>query len=221
MARKKGKNPVGERRNAIAAAIRVRGQSPHNIWIIRPPFDKEDILLNSDIAMELFYYLEGDPSFKDINYQVLRTPVGSDLPPSIFGRVFAQVTLDDGTARSVVPCIENASEVAQSSPGDLRHYVTLTTLDLALQRTENWRRIIPCIRRVRLHSTAKLERSIVIGFQPGRKRSIREVLGSFSGENPGLVLGALAIVLRQRQLSSDLDIKPWSLNTILWSAHRD
>ena len=67
MARKKGKNPVGERRNAIAAAIRVRGQSPHNIWIIRPPFDKEDILLNSDIAMELFYYLEGDPSFKEIS----------------------------------------------------------------------------------------------------------------------------------------------------------
>ena len=217
MARKKGKNPVGERRNAVAAAIRERGQSPHNIWIIRPPFEKTDILLNSDIAMELFYYLEGEPSFKDINYQILRTPVGSDLPPSIFGRVFAHVGLDDGTTRSVVPCLENASEVPESSSGELRHYVTLATLDQAVQRTENWRRVIPCIRRVRLHSTATLQRSIVIGFQPGRRRSIREVLGSFPGENSGLVLGALAIVLRQRQLASDLDTRPWSLNTILWS----
>lgn len=217
MARRKGKNPVGERRNAVAAAIRARGQSPHNIWIIRPPFDKEDILLNSDIAMELFYYLEGEPSFKDINYQVLRTSVGSDLPPSIFGRVFAHVTLNNGTTRSVVPCIEDTSEAAESSSAESRYSVTLATLDLAVQRTENWRRIIPCIRRVRSHSTATLERSIVIGFLPERKRSIREVLGSFSGEDPGLVLGALAIVLRQRLLESDLDIRPWSLNTMLWS----
>ena len=217
MAREKGKNPVGERRNAVAAAIRERGQSPHNIWIIRPPFYKEDIHLNSDLAMELFYYLEGDPSFTDINYEVLRTPMGGDLPRSIFGRVFAHVTLEDGSTRAVVPCLESAPKVPESSAGDSRYYVPLIRLDMAAQRIENWRRIIPCIRRVRLHSTAALERSIVIGLQSGQKRTIREVLGSFPGESPGLVLGALAIVLRQRQLASDLDARPWSLNTILWS----
>ena len=196
MAREKGKNPVGERRNAVAAAIRERGQSPHNIWIIRPPFYKEDIHLNSDLAMELFYYLEGDPSFTDINYEVLRTPMGGDLPRSIFGRVFAHVTLEDGSTRAVVPCLESAPKVPESSAGDSRYYVPLIRLDMAAQRIENWRRIIPCIRRVRLHSTAALERSIVIGLQSGQKRTIREVLGSFPGESPGLVLGALAIVLR-------------------------
>ena len=91
-------------------------------------------------------------------------------------------------------------------------------IDRAAQRIENWRRVIPCIRRIRNYPTATLQRLILLDFTPGRRRSIREVLAAFRDDDQALVLGALATLLRRRELRSDLDENAWSLNTCLWSA---
>lgn len=215
MARKKAKSPLGARRNALAAAIRERGQSPHNIWVIRPPFEDEDVLLNSDVAMELFYFIEGEPSFVDIDYRALRTPIGEDTTDSIADREFARVTTKDGQSLKVVYSVDAA---ASESDDTATYRVTLSMLDKASQRTENWRRVIPCIRRIRTYPTATQERLILLGVQPGVRRTVREVLAKFANDHQAIVLGALATVLRRRELCSDLDNAPWSLNTQLWSA---
>lgn len=215
MASGKGKHPVGARRNALAAAIRERGQSPHNIWLIRPPFDKEDILVNSDVAFDFFYYIEGEPRFVDIDYRVLRAPARTETSLSIFDRVFAHATYADGRVVEVVLSVE--PPVNAMTEHDRRHTVTLEMLNLANQRIENWRRIIPCIRRITTYPTATLQRMIVLGLVGGKRRTIRQIVNDFSDENSALVLGALAIVLRRREISADLDRKPWSQNTLVWS----
>src|SRR5579859_7300671 len=100
MTRKKGTTPAQARRNALADAIRARGESPYNIWVIRPPLEYEDILLTSDVAQELFYFLEGDHRFIHIRYPGLKAS-GSEQPVSIVNRIFAEVVTRAGKVLNV------------------------------------------------------------------------------------------------------------------------
>lgn len=210
MSKKRAASPAREGRNKLAEAIRARGQSAYNIWVVRPPFDSEDILLNSDVALELFYFIEGDPRFVEITYDALR----ADASPSIVRREFARARERDGTIVSVeLSFDQEASRRGAAVAGEFIEIVNLSTLDEYAQRIENWRRVVPCIRRVRSHSTALIAHLLLRSLKDGAARTIRQILASLADHDAALVLGALAGLLRKRDLQADLDEKPWSLHT--------
>ena len=96
--------------------------------------------------------------------------------------------------------------------------IGIPELDAYRQRIENWRRIVPCIRRVRRHPIATVERQLLLALRDGEQRSIRYLRNVLTPCPAALVVGAIATLLRRRELRSDCDSKPWSLNTLLRSA---
>lgn len=217
--KKTHKTPAQTRRKNLAEAIKSRGHSPYNIWVVRPPFAEEDLLLTSDIAFELFYYLEGDPKYVDIEYPSLKASF-SEAPISIADYVFAIAADACGHTTTIKFSheISNANVTTQVSDEleSLTRIVTLDELDSNVQRVENWRRIIPCIRRVKLLPMASLERVIVQKLRDGKRQTIRQIIKAHSNESTAILLGALALALRHRHIKADLDTKPWSLNTWVW-----
>jgi hypothetical protein len=219
MAKKINKTPAQTRRNALAEAIKARGHSPYNIWVVRPPFADEDLLLTSDIAFELFYYLEGDPRYVEIEYPGLKATY-SEGPVSISDFMFAYAADSCGQIAQIkfshTPAsISESNEMYEGEESPTR-IVTLDELNSNVQRVENWRRIIPCIRRVKLLPMATLERVIVQSLRDGKHQTIRQILKAHSNESTAKLLGGIALALRHRYIEADLDTKPWSLNTWLW-----
>jgi hypothetical protein len=93
--------------------------------------------------------------------------------------------------------------------------VDLAMLTASSMRIENWRRIIPCIRRVRFHAIAVHERGILNAVRDGQERSIRQVSMAMGGPSVPLLTGAIATLLRRRVLVSDCDTRPWSWHTMI------
>lgn len=210
MSKKRPPSPAREGRNKLAEAIRARGQSAYNIWIVRPPFDDQDILLNSDVALELFYYLEGDPRFVEIDYGALR----ADPSPSVNRRVFARARERNGTVVDIeLSFDQEAGRRGAGIAGEFVEVVNVGALDAHAQRIENWRRIVPCIRRVRSHSTGLIAHLLLTSLKDGAARTIRQILAGLADHDTALVLGTLASSLRKRDLQADLDDKPWSMHT--------
>ena len=219
MAQKKSSTPAQARRNSLAEVIRERGESPYNIWVARPPFDDDDVLLTSDSAFELFYYLEGDARFIQISYAPLQQIDGKRLANSDSALAFARVVDAEGQTREVF-----MSRMGKSGNGTVTTEETsamvigIPELDAYRQRIENWRRIVPCIRRVRRHPIATVERQLLLALRDGEQRSIRYLRNVLTPCPAALVVGAIATLLRRRELRSDCDSRPWSLNTLLRSA---
>ncbi|MGH8113095.1 MAG: hypothetical protein ACREPL_14435 [Rhodanobacteraceae bacterium] len=214
--------PAQAQREKLGAAIRQRGRSPYNLWLVRPPFEARDLILASDLEFEAFYYVEGEPGFADIRYLPQWYAIeGGELPRSR-SQEFAAVTTTDGRKVTVqlnfseTPARCSAAVVPVSTHGVVR--INLQTLDDHTQRVENWRRVVPCIRRTCRHPTSGLQRQIAIVVGADGKKSLRTVRNQFSDVDAGLFWGAVATILRRRELASDLDSRPWSLNTLVWDA---
>lgn len=222
MARVKQKTPAQAQRYKLTAAIRDRGEKGTNIWLVRPPFQTRDLFLSSDPQFEAFYLLEGEPAFREIRYLSQWydvQPVEQLWRPL---RQFAVVTTVDDQELSVELAFE-AESPKGSAAASLRPFegvvrVNVDMLNQHIQRIENWRRIIPCIRRVRLHATAAVERQIAIFLHKKGRITLRNLHGHFSDVDVGIFYGAIATLLRKRELCADLDTRPWSLNTCVWNA---
>lgn len=220
MASKKQQTPAQAQRNRVAAAIRARGERVSNIWLIRPPFETRDLILNSDPQFETFYLLEGEPAFAEIRYLPQWYDVEAKQTESSF-KELAVVTTLEGQELSVRLAFgtEPPKERAEGAlkPVDGVIHVNLRVLDHHIQRIENWRRVIPCIRRVRLHGTAALERQIAVLLHTHGRSTLRSLQLRFADLDAGTFFGAVGILLRRRELLSDLDTRPWSLDTLVWS----
>ncbi|WP_038618215.1 hypothetical protein [Dyella jiangningensis] len=213
------KTPAQERRNELAAAIRARGERGSNIWLLRPPFQSRDLVLNSDLQFEAFYVVEGEPTFRQIRYLPGWYQAHEHESPSDASKDFAVVTTLDEQEFSVRLAFDaNPGETANAlTPlhGEIR--VHIGVLDSHIQRVENWRRVIPCIRRVRLHATSAIERQIALMVHARRRLSLRDLRERFLDVDAAIFFGSVAILLRRRELQSDLDTRPWSLNTCVWT----
>jgi hypothetical protein len=204
----KHKTPAQARRGDLAQAIKARSRSPYNIWVVRPPLDSKDLILESDPAMELFYFLEGDSRFADIRYS--RTDSETNREGSA-SRLFAHATSVQRRETGIFWW--GAKDVPEAEDGKV--HVNLRDLDSFAQRIENWRRIVPCIRRVKLHPTGAIERLILLALRDGQARSIRQLVAQLGEPSQALTVGAIALLLRKRSVSGDVDERPWSLNTML------
>ncbi|AIF48154.1 hypothetical protein [Dyella japonica] len=222
VANKKQKTPAQAQRSKIAEAIRKRGDKGTNIWLVRPPFEQKDLILNSDPAFEAFYLLEGEPDFKDIRYLPHWYEVQDVKQAWQPSKPFASVTtLAGGTLQvelafdAAAPKGDAARELA---PVDGIVTVNLHVLNSHVQRVENWRRVVPCIRRVRVHSTRSVERQILIRLNSLKRSTLGKLQAEFSDVEVGIFYGAVATLLRRRDLCANLDTHPWSTHTLVWSA---
>lgn len=222
MVGKKQKTPAQTQRNKVAAAIRSRGERVSNIWLVRPPFQTRDLILNSDPQFEAFYLLEGEPKFTDIRYLPHWYEVEGGASSSSSSSEFANVTTFDLQELSVNLAFGTESQKATAevalTPVDGVIRINLRVLNNHAQRIENWRRIIPCIRRVRLHATTATERQIASLLHSQGRSTLRSLRTRFADMDAGTFYGAVAILLRRRELLSDLDTRPWSLDSMIWNA---
>ncbi|MBU8977758.1 hypothetical protein JI752_016540 [Lysobacter sp. MMG2] len=207
-------SPAQQQRAKLADVIRSRGESPYNIWLVRPPFEEEDLILSSDPAMELFYFLEGDARFTQIDYSPLRLGLEDPLPQSVVPYHFASACMAQGERIEVFLALLESDGPSTSTA--TRWMVSLRELSAAPTRIANWRRIVPHIRRVHFHDTHGIERQI-LAVCTGKQRSVRQLMGLVEAP-AGLFYGALAALLRRRLLEGDCDTRPWSLNTLVWGA---
>ncbi len=218
----KNKSPAQRARQAITEAVAKRGQSIYNIWLVRTPFANDELVINSDIKFDLFYFLEGDPNYVDITYPMLKHSEAYKCNLSD-SKIFANVVTLSGQSKSIYFSESESENTSLDANLTLsidqainNVIVTKAELNSGFQRVDNWKRIIPCIRRIQMHSTATIEKLILLTFKDRKKISIRDIVTTFNSEPKGIVYGAIAALLRKRILCADLDIYPWCLNTMLW-----
>jgi len=219
MATKKQRTPAQEHRYELAAAIRARAESGYNIWLVRPPFETRDLVLSSDLQFETFYLLEGEPCFKEIRYLPQWYKALTEGSSVNTCKEFAVVTTDTQETCTVRLRFEAESGAHAQSlrPIDGVIHIDVGVLDGHLQRIENWRRIIPCVRRVQLSSTKAIELQISTFVGRAKKVTLRELKHHFPEVEDGIFFGSVGILLRRRELQADVDSYPWSLNTSVWS----
>lgn len=220
MSRDKNKTPAQVQRAKLAAAIKARGERSNNIWFVRPPFEKHDLVLSSDLQAEAVYCVEGEPTFAEISYLPQWYELQGAPPPEPRAHDLARITATDGRALVVRLALNTGhrreSEAAKLTPVDGVISLTLNALNAHAQRIENWRRIISCIRRVSFYGTAALERRISLSLRGEIRSTIRGIHGQFTDVGDALFYAAVAKLLRHREIGADVDSRPWSENTQLW-----
>lgn len=210
--------PAQRGRSRVADAVRQRGQSPYNLWLLRPPLDTQDVIVNSDPKMELFYFLEGDPSLDLIDYQPLRhsrvtAPVQGHKRIRSGPEHFADV-ISAGVSGRVFWGGASRARPNALAPSD--RYVTLADLDAHRMRIDNWRRIVPAIRRIRAFPTMTVEREFLQQVGAYASLPVSAALSALDRHPPAMVLGVIGMLLRQRKLQADVERRPWSLHTQLF-----
>lgn len=208
------KTPAQQQRNKYAAAVRARGASGHNLWFVMPPQDPagSTLTLCSDLEFETFLYLEGSPDLAHLDYAPLRV---QDACPGPGPRHFATATTLDGGRLD----IDLGPECAKpSAPG--RRLINLTVLDAAKTRVQSWRAIVPAINRCRSHPLNPLIFRLRHLLAEGTGLSALEACQQLAPEDTALVMGALATMLRAREIESDVDRNLWSPQTRFWERGR-
>lgn len=207
---KPSKTPAQQQRNKYMASVRARGASGHNLWFVTPPLASAEspLILCSDLEFETFLYLEGSPDLPDVDYAPLRLQEASGGPGP---RHFATATTLDGTRLDV----ELRPEANQPSiPG--RRLINLAVLTAAKTRIESWRAIVPAINRCRAHTLTPIIYRCRQLLQDSGERTILEISRELASEHTALVVGALAMMLRTREINSDVDQHLWGPQTRVW-----
>lgn len=210
---RKNSTPAHERRSSVANAVRKRGVSSYNLWLLTPPLEDVEVIASSDAEMELFYFLEGNPEIDYISYAPLedsRWPDNSTVRRA--ERHFADI-VRHGVHSRVIWCAGNTAQSASVAEADL--YVTLAELDASSMRIDNWRRITGAIRRIRLYPTQTVERRVHGVLKIKDEFAVGDILKLCHDVPVAIVVGTIGLMLRKRQLLSDADIRPWSTHTML------
>lgn len=207
---KPSKTPAQQQRNKYMASVRARGASGHNLWFVSPPLDPAELSLTlcSDLEFETFLYLEGSPDLPSVDYAPLRLQEAAAGPNP---RHFATATTLDGTRLD----IELRPEATQPSIAG-RRMINLAVLTAAKTRIESWRAIVPAINRCRSHTLNPVIFRCRQLLQDSGERTVLDISRELASENTALVVGALATMLRTRELQSDVDHQLWGPQTRVW-----
>lgn len=212
--RARSKGPAQQRRNQYVAAVRARGASGHNLWFVVPPQDPANLrlTLSSDIEFEAFLFLEGSPDLVHVDYAPLRLARSRPAPGP---RHFATATTVDGADLDIElwPAGSKASEAG-------RRLLNMAALNTAQTRIQSWRAIVATINRCRPHALNPL----LIRARHLLDEHAELTAGAFcrlmESEHPALVMGAVATLLRAREIDSDVDQHLWGPGTRFREAGR-
>lgn len=204
------KTPAQKQRNKYVAAVRARGGSGYNLWFVSPPLDPltPHLMLSSDLEHECFLFLEGSPDLLGIDYAPLRA--AGDKPRS-GSRHFASATTIDGHRLEV----DFAPEGSDSSPPGWRT-ITIRMLTAAKTRICSWRAVIAAINRCRSHELSPTIYRCRHLIEERPECTVGNLVDLVQ-EHPALVTGALATMLRSRELECDVHERLWGPETMLWA----
>lgn len=125
-------------------------------------------------------------------------------------RHFATVTTLEGTELDVDLALEaNKTSVAG------RRLVSLAVLNAAKVRVQSWRAIVPTINRCRSHSLGPLIIRCRHLLEEHGDLAVRDLCQQLTTESTALVTGAVATLLRSREIESDVDTHLWGPGTVL------
>ena len=203
------KTPAQQKRSQYLASVRARGASGNNLWFVSPPQDTQSLPLTlcSDIELDTFFYLEGSPDLTSIDYAPLRHGQAPSRPGR---RHFATVTTLEGTELDV----ELAAEADKASVAG-RRLISLAVLNAGKVRIQSWRAIVPTINRCRSHSLGPVIIRCRHLLEEHGELSVRALCQQLATESTALVTGALATLLRAREIQSDVDTHLWGPGTVL------
>ena len=207
---KPSKTPAQQQRNKYMASVRARGASGYNLWLVMPPLGpaESSLTLCSDLEFETFLYLEGSPDLSSVDYAPLRRQEASPGPGP---RHFATATTLDGGRLD----IELGPEAAQPSvPG--RRLITLAQLNAGKTRIQSWRALVPAMNRCRSHSLHPVIFRCRQLLHGGRAWTVLDLCQQLASEHQALVVGALATLLRTREIEGNVDQQLWGPQTRVW-----
>ncbi|WP_349780511.1 hypothetical protein [Xanthomonas sp. WHRI 7065] len=204
-----GKTPAQKKRNQYLASVRARGASGHNLWFVSPPQDTQalPLTLSSDIELEAFFYLEGSPDVAFVDYSPLRHGRAHSHPGR---RHFATVTTLEGTELDVDLALE-----ADKASAAGRRLISLAMLNAAKVRVQSWRAIVPTINRCRSHSLGPLIIRCRHLLEEHGELAVRDLCQQLTSESTALITGAVATLLRSREVESNVDTRLWGPGTML------
>ncbi|WP_396617465.1 hypothetical protein ACHZ97_09385 [Lysobacter soli] len=203
----RAKTPAQRKRSTYLAPIRARGARGNNLWFVTPPQDSSEssLTLCSDLEFETFLYLEGSPDLSHVDYGPLRREEAAPGPAS---RHFATATTLDGTRLDIELGPER---VEPSVPG--RRLINLSILNAGQVRIQSWRAIVPAINRCRAHSLNPVIFRCRRLLEERHELTAGELCAQLASEHTALVVGALAKMLRAREIESDVDQQLWGART--------
>lgn len=218
MAGAQQKSPRQAQRDRVSSSIEARGEMGGNIWLVRPPFASQDLVLSSDFQRQAFYLIEGEHSFARIDYaESWWSGSRTSSVGSAFGeaRHFASASTNQGVRCEVYLDPRGTSPAAADTGTNAELYISDHTLNANAQRVENWPRVVACIRRLLVGVSPVVERRILLELGAAKGMSMRELAYRLADLNPAVIRGAVAALLRKREICSDLDVAPWSMATKL------
>lgn len=197
---------AAQARGQLLPPARKRRDCTDNLWLLTTPLEGAEGVAHSDPMMGRFYYLEGWHSVQEIHCGSLATQV-----PCVQGGAHVTNVFYAWSPSRVLWSLHQAQAAGASKVWEL--WGSSADLDFHVMRIDNWRRVIPCMRRIRPHLTGALERHFYETVHQ-RSVSIAELLARQVAAS--LMLGYMGLLLRRGTIQSDLDERPGSLHTRLW-----
>jgi len=217
---------VSKRRRNLLKQPKAKGDPRNqNLWVVRA-FDGTRIVLASDLALDHFFFAEGDSAVVTVQYPAEQVPEALGCDGVYFD---ALVTYRDGKreCRHVrgVPIELSSSQDAErlktyhaaaAHLGATYVQVTASELDRAKQRIHNWTRLLAAYRRCSHRPLDVLEKLLAAHLTSSGETTFQEALTWVPEEPNALKVAAFARLLRKRLVVSDLDEATLSLRTRLW-----
>lgn len=226
---KTSKSPARMQRQRTAGNRDDNADVASGIWVVHAMHDRRRIPLLGDLRHEHFYFTEGDQSVDRSEYIVEPVKTTLDGPkdePVVFDAV---VTKEDGSIEcrlvrsrrldltdGAESAIRERHVAAARRLGGVLVEVITADLDAAQMRIWNWVRVLGAYHRADGHSLTMATASIQGRLCSGRVWTIGDLLDAHVADAPAIVTAAIARLLRERLLASDLDTASWCRHTRIW-----
>lgn len=215
------------RRNLLRQPQKKGDPRLQNLWAVRT-FDGTRVVLASDVALEHFFFTEGDPTVATVQYPSEQAPEMLSWEGVYFD---ALVSFRDGRREcrhvrraSIEPISLRHSERLKAAQAAAWHLgatyaqITASELDGAKQRIRNWMRLMAAHRRCSHRPLEVLEKLLAAYLTRAGETTLDGLLSWVPEESDALKIAAAALLLRKRLIASDLDEATLSRHTRLWMA---
>lgn len=170
-----------------------------NVYAVRDLLSGAEVGLTEDRRFDLFYYLEGDP--------LVRTANHGRIAKELWGHAQSEpdVLVAECSGRTRLVWLHPTEDsLWEDAPHVAIQYISYGLLAKSQMRIANWVRLSGFIHRVRNHLNASV-RGQVLRLVGGEGTTVAQVRNHLGSIHPCLVYGAIAMGLRARELTADLD----------------
>lgn len=217
-------------RGKLQQGYTARGKTRYSLWYAYSPKARADVVLHGDSQYFHFLVCESDPQVASVNYD-FQQPAMRIAGEELGQLVAAELGMTDGT--TVWRCVrseEGASldiqlrnfqllidqKIHKALPArvELRTAAQLTANPLRLQ---NWNRALPYLAQARAWPLHEFGNEVATLIHTRKEVALCDVMALGPGREP-LYVAALLQGVQHGHYRSDLDERPWGLNSRFWGA---